>query len=472
MDYSKLSKNILENVGGIDNINFIEHCATRLRIHFNKKNEINEEAIKQLDDIAGVVTKPGQLQIIIGPQVHDVYNSFLDVTGWQPNTTKKETVEEEPVEKNIMYYLTKFGNFNASVLMPIMPVLITGGLILAIRNLLINYFGLAVDGGTANIMMAIFGVTFSLLPIWIGYSMATRLKLEPIMGGFLGAVLTSTAISDAKGLSMFGLSIPTVTYTSSVIPIVLGMILMYWVDKLLQKVLIKQLKYFLKPLLTMIIVLPVTLFILGPIGTTLGAIFADITMVMMDTIGGVATAILSVFYPYLVMFGIEKSFSPISVQFYADMGYDPIFMTIGYVSNLCIGATALAVATSMKDKGKRGMHASFAFTALCGVTEPAFYGTLITRPKVLLGTATGALAAGLFAGLVGLRSFVNGGCPGLLTFLFFVDQNGGLHYVIMAVITAVIGISVSFLATKFIILKTEGNILEEGVEGKTNLLKD
>lgn len=135
-----------------------------------------------------------------------------------------------------MYWVNKFGNFSAAVFMPIVPALITGGLILAIKNLMVNYLGMGVDSGTAKVCLAIFSAGFSMLPVWIGYTMANKLKMEPIMGAFLGAVLVSSSISGVEGLDFFGIPIPAVEYTSSVMPIVMGIILMYWVDKLLKKI--------------------------------------------------------------------------------------------------------------------------------------------------------------------------------------------------------------------------------------------
>ena len=155
----------------------------------------------------------------------------------------------------------------------------------------------------------------------------------------------------------------------------------------------------------------------------------------------------------MVMLGLDKALSPIGIQLIAEVGYNPVTSVMGFVSNLCIGASTLAVAASVSDEEQKGMMSSFGVTALCGVTEPAFYGCLISRPDALRGTAVGAACAGLFAGIFGLRTFVQGGCPGLLTFVFFIDNNGGFHYVIIALITAAIAIAVSFLATKLIMNK-------------------
>lgn len=456
MKYVEMSKQVLELIGGIQNVKFVERCATRLRIHYNKKSLVDVEKMKDVENVVGIVDKTGQIQIIIGPNVHEAYTDFLDVSGFKPGDGSNTDIEEdEPEKKNFMYYVTKFGNFSAAVFMPIVPALITGGLILAFKNLLVNYMGFGVDSGTAQVMLAIFNAGFSMIPIWIGYTLANRLKMEPIMGAFLGAVLVNPMISGVEGLDFFGIAIPVVGYESSVIPVVLGVFLMYWVNKLLSKIIPDMFVYFLKPLLLMSIVVPITLIVLGPLGTMLSGFVGNMITTMMSIAGGIAMPILSALYPYMVMLGLDKAMTPIMVQSLSELGYDPVIMVMGLISNLCVGGSALAVATTIKNKAKKGMIASFGITALCGVTEPAFYGSLIMRPKCLVGTAIGAVAAGLVAGFGGLHNFVAGGCPGLLTALFFLPSNGEMGNFILYLIVSAIAIVVSFVATKVILNKSD-----------------
>lgn len=451
--YTEMSKQVLEKVGGLDNITNVERCATRLRIHYVKKSKVDVEGLKGIEHVVGVVDKTGQVQVVIGPEVNDAYQEFLAVSGF--SGAKDVVIEdEEPEEKNFMYYLTKFGNTCASVFMPIVPALITGGLILAIKNLLVNYCGLEVDSGTAKVCLAIFSAGFSMLPVWIGWTLANRLKMEPIMGAFLGAVLVSSSISGVEGLDFLGISIPTVDYNSSIIPVVLGVIFMYWVDKALKKIIPEVLRYFLKPLLTMIIVVPVTLIVLGPIGTELSGAVGTALTGFFEASYIVALPICSALYPYMVMLGLDKALSPIGVESIATIGYDLVYLPMGFISNLAVGGTALAVAVAQRDKGKRGMIASFGVTALCGVTEPAFYGSLIMRPRVLAGTATGAVVGGVIAAALGFKNYVAGGCPGFLSILYFLPPDGSMGNIIVALISGVITVVISFIAATIILKKT------------------
>ncbi len=233
--YEELSRKALEALGGVENITHVTHCATRLRISYARKSVVNEEGLKDLPGSAGIVNKDKQIQIIIGPGVHDAYEEFLEISGWREGGAVAAEEEEETGPKNAMYYLNKFGNFVAPIFMPVVPAMITGGMILAIKNLLVNYFGMGVDSGTAQLMLMIFDAGFAFLPVYVGYTLASQLKMQPIMGAFLGATLIAPRFATGTVTDFFGIGIPQVSYSSTVIPIVLGVFFMYYVQKVLKK---------------------------------------------------------------------------------------------------------------------------------------------------------------------------------------------------------------------------------------------
>ena len=229
--YEELSRKALESLGGVENITHVTHCATRLRISYARKSLVNEEGLKDLPGSAGLVNKDKQVQLIIGPGVHDAYEEFLEISGWKEGGAVAVEEEEETGPKNAMYYLNKFGNFVAPIFMPVVPAMITGGMILAMKNLLVNYFGMGVDSGTAQLMLMIFDAGFAFLPVYVGYTLASQLKMQPIMGAFLGATLIAPRFGTGTVTDFFGIGIPQVSYSSTVIPIVLGVFFMFYVQK-------------------------------------------------------------------------------------------------------------------------------------------------------------------------------------------------------------------------------------------------
>lgn len=461
MKYEKMSHSILAAIGGVENISSVTHCATRLRIDVKKLDAIDLDAVKKAEYALGAVVSGGQLQVIIGPNVTEAYNDFLEVAGIDFGAgvvaDDEGTIADmaASVKSNgAVGIVEKFGNITAQIFMPIVPALIVGGLILAIKNLLVNYCGFSTDSGTAQVLLAIFDAAFTFLPVWIGYQLASILKMQPIMGALLGAIMVSPSISGVEGLDFLGMPIPAIGYGGTVVPIVLGVVFMFAVDRLLQKVIPDVVKLFVKPLLTMFIIVPVTLLALGPVGSMMGYALSDAVTWLMGHVAVIATPIFAAINPYLVMLGLDKAFIAIEVNSLAQLGYAPIIF--GFISNLCIGATCLALASAIKgDSARKGMVTTFGITALCGVTEPGFYGALIERPRLLLGTAIGALSGGLIAGIFGLVEYVAGACPGLLSALIFIAPDGGMDNFFLACVVAAVSITVSFIATRVIIAKFE-----------------
>lgn len=461
MDYEKLSKKILENIGGKENIQRVGHCATRLRVNVKDQSLVNDDELSNLDSIHGYVFDKSQAQFIVGPDVGNLYNVFLKISDFDSETNKKSSsgnknnqkLSGSNDKKGFLYYVDVVGSFFAELFMPIVPALIAGGIILALNNFLINFFGIQAEGGTSQVILAIFDAAFSMLPIYLGFTTARKLNLSPILGGLLGAILVNPSISGVENLSFIGISVPTVEYGGSVIPVILGIIFMYYVNKPLEKYIPEFGKYLLKPILLMLIVVPFTIILFGPIGTVFSDYVGQGVLWLMDTAGFIALPILSALYPYMVMLGIDKAMMPIGFQAVETLGFDPISVVMGFISNLAVGASALAVSRVVKDTEKKGQHFSSGLTGIFGITEPAFYGSLIDRPKALLGTAIGAFSAGLFAGIFSLVSYVMGGAPGLFTILFFLNPDGSLTNFIIAIITALISIGVSFTATTVLLRK-------------------
>lgn len=459
-NYEEFAKSAVDALGGRDNFIHVFKCTRSIRMKYKYIRHIDDEKLKNIPGLAGFVHKDHQVQLIIGKDVNEAFEAFIAEANWDPNHEPVNTDPIEPDEEgphNVKYYAQKFGNFVAPIFFPIIPALVVGGLILAIRNLLVNYFGFSMESGTAQLMNGLFEAGFTFLPVYLGYSTCMQLKLSPVLGMMLGALLISTTYTSGVISDFVGLPIPQVNYGSSIMPVIFGVIFMYYVDQLLDRAIPEILKFFLKPLLTIVIVAPVTLIVLGPIGNILSVYVADGILWLYNTIGFIAIPILCAIYPYMVMLGLDKALSPIGIQLIATVGYNPITAVMGFVSNICIGATTLAVASEERDISQKGLFNSFGITSLCGVTEPAFYGALISRPEALKGTAIGAICAGLFASIFGLRAFVQGGCPGLLTFIFFIDNEGSLKYVMIGIITAIIAIVVSFIATKLLLKKQKKN---------------
>ncbi len=464
--YTEFINTALDLVGGSSNIKHVACCATRLRITFNKKSKVNEnlwdakwteENLKPLGCV-GVVPKTDQVQFIIGPNVDEVYEEFVQVANVNPNGQEEEPSSEEKntEHKGLSGVIYTIGNFMGPLFMPIIPALIVGGIIAALKNLAVNYFGLDVSNSTVQLLVSLNEAGFYFLPIYLGYTAAKQLKMPAILGMMLGASMLTPTYTSGVITDFFGIPIQQIAYKSTIIPIVLGCFFLKFVYTNVKKIVPEVMTYTLTPLLTMIIVVPVQLIVLGPISYKLASILGTAVVWLANTFGFLFTPLFALAFPYIVMTGLDKSFYAVGAEVFAQRGYNNVTGCMAFISNISVGAAALAVSRTLKTKEERGMIASFGMTALCGITEPSWYGALITRPQALKGVACGAVSAGLFAGIFGLRTFLSvGPCPGYLTLTYFIDSNGGLHYVIIGIITALIATVVSFTATTILLKREE-----------------
>lgn len=452
--YKKLCEQVIVALGGSDNIDSVSNCATRLRINYKDKSIINEEGLNNLPCSIGFVSKPSnkQYQIIIGPGVNDAYYEFMDIynrkrTNIENGNTKNN---DNAGKKDIIYVLNKVGLFITPIMMPIVPALLVGGMILAFLNLLVNYFSISLDSGVYLMATALYNAAFSFLPIYVGWQAATQLHIKPILGGMLGAVLLSSNLLQIS--DVFKISIPHISYSSTILPVLLSVIFMAPIYRFWNKKVPEAISFILVPILTMIIVVPFMLVVIGPIGEAISNAISSIAIFITEKANIIAQPLLAIVYPYMVMMGLDKALYPIEMNLIATTGYNSLSGATGFISNIAVGGATLAIAQHFKnDNEKKNLFQSSGFKALCGVTELAFYGALKPNKITLYGTAIGAFVGGLIAGVVELKAFIVGACPGWLTLLLFVDTNGDVTYMLWAIVVAIATTITSFLATNILL---------------------
>ncbi|MQS77380.1 PTS beta-glucoside transporter subunit EIIBCA, partial [Lactobacillus halodurans] len=267
--YHDIAVKILSDIGGKDNVINVNHCATRLRIQYKDKNNIDDNDISKIEGVAGTVLREDEYQIVIGTDVGNVYNEFSKLIGDVSGQKKSRT---EFTWKHLGQVVI---DFISGTFVPILGVLVAAGLVSAVLNIGVSFFGLSTKSGSYTILDGIYEAGYYFLPLYLGYSAAKKLNMNPMMGAFLGATLVYKTIDSAKGLEFLGLSVPQIQYNTSVIPILLGVLFMKLIDIGIDKITPKSIKFFTKPLITMLIVVPVTLLWLGPLGFQIGTIIAN-----------------------------------------------------------------------------------------------------------------------------------------------------------------------------------------------------
>lgn len=444
-DYKKLSDDIIEACGGVDNILSASHCMTRLRVNLKDASKLNVEEAKKIPGVINIIVQNGEQQFVIGQDVASLYEEVIknDIKAAgsvdDEEALKADSQTKGSVVEAILSYVG--GTFS-----PIIPVFIAGGLTGAIISLLTTFAHLDANSGTVFVLTAIQQAMLYFLPIYIGYSSATRLKSNPYLGAFLGAVLVYVTLNRPETLNFLGIPVANIGYNGQIFPVILGTLFMSVVYRFLQKHLPVVLRTVLLPVLTMIIVVPVTLVALGPLGYWVGTGLANAVLAVYRFAPAIAVAIIGATTVWLVFFGMNNATYPVLFLLLAEVGSDPLICTGMAPANVAVGGACLAYALLAKDADKRGVGISSGITALSGITEPGVYGVLFPNRYPLIGAMVGGGIGGFIAGLFGLTQYVVAN-PGFISFAAYINPDGtwGNFWGMMGVMC--LAVVVSFIVT-------------------------
>lgn len=327
-DYKAMASGIIKQAGGADNIVSATHCMTRLRLVLRDKSKFDTDAVKQVPGVLNVIIQNGEYQVVIGQDVPDLYEEVVKIDGIQAGGSVQD---DEAAAKDLAQDHGNIGNailsFIGGTFSPVIPVLVAGGLTGAVLSLLTNVFGVSAESGTYTIFYAINQATFYFLPIFIGFAAAARLKSNGFLGAFLGAILLYSSINGAEGLDFFGIPVQAISYNSTVFPVILGVLFMSVVYKFLQKHIPVFLKTIVVPLLTMLITVPVTLIVLGPIGNTVGTWLANGVYALYQAVPALAVMVIGITTPLMVFFGMNNATYPVVFALMAAVNSDPLICT-------------------------------------------------------------------------------------------------------------------------------------------------
>ena len=442
--YDELVQYILGNIGGIENVRTANHCATRLRLQLDDTTKFDEDTLKKNKLILGTVKRDHDVQLIIGPDVPKVYAIFSDTLD-KSNRTVSGGVKGR---KSLKAYGSIIIDFISGTFVPVLPVLVAAGLVSAVLNIGVTFFGLAADSGTFTILNAVNDAGFYFLPIYIGFSAARKLGIDGLMGMFLGAILVHSLINGAEGLTFLGIVVPTMSYNTTTIPVIFGVLFMALIDKVVDKFIPQSIKYFVKPLLVILITVPITLIVLGPLGNAVGNYIATGLGFLYEKLGWFSVGLLGAATPILVMTGTNQALFPLVFAMLGDYGYDSFVLPAMLAANIAVGAAALSISFVEKNVEKRSLAFSAGLTGVMGITEPAIFGVLINYRSAFIGAITGGAVGGGVAGLVQLKQYAVVS-PGLISIPTFIptDGSGFNSNFWFAIAIIVLSICTSFVTT-------------------------
>lgn len=446
MDYKSLAKTILKDVGGKENVVSFTHCATRLRFNLKDDAKVDKNRLEATRGVMGVVNKGGQFQVIIGSDVPNVYRELNMLGSFEGADGKKDEHDDRSA-------LSKVLDTIAGIFTPIIPAITGAGILKAFMALLVAFGWIDKTSQTYNILTVFSDAAFYFLPFLIAYSAARKFNCNVVMAMSIAGILLHpnfiSMINNVKEtgetLKFIGIPVTPATYSSSVIPIILAIWLMSYVEPIADKISPKPVKFFTKPLITLVVTGAISIIVLGPIGTIIGDGIAAGISFLNKYASWLVPLIIGAVSPYLVMTGTHYGLIPIGINNIATAGFDTIVGPGMLGSNIAQGGAAFAVALKTKNKLMRQEAYSSGITAVCGITEPALYGVNLKLKRPLIAASIGGAASGLYLGITGVGRYTSGS-PGLLALPGYIGTEGFTN-ITHAVIGSAIALVVAFAAT-------------------------
>jgi PTS system sucrose-specific IIC component len=438
MNYPVIAKQLLEHLGGKENIQALAHCATRLRLALKDEAKVNEEAVGNLDGVKGQFKVAGQYQIIFGSGiVNQVYAEMAKQTGLAEMSTN-DVASAGAQKQNIVQRAVKG---LSDIFVPIIPAIVAGGLLMGLFNLLTAQ-GLFIEGQSiidaypgladlASMINTFANAPFVYLPVLLAFSASRKFGGNPFLGAALGMLMVHPDLLNGWGFgsasvsgsiptwNIMGLEIQKVGYQGSVLPVLVSAFILAKVELGLRKVIPSVLDNLLTPMLAIFITGFVTFTLVGPFTRDLGFMLGDGLNWLYDSAGFVGGALFGFIYAPFVITGMHHSFIAIETQLLADIATTggTFIFPIAAMSNVAQGAAALAVGFTTRDKKMKGIAVPSGITGLLGITEPAMFGVNLKLRYPFLAAILGSAIASAFITLFNVKAQALGaaGLPGIIS---------------------------------------------------------
>lgn len=476
--YDGLARIIIQNVGGKSNIISVAHCITRLRFKLKDESKANKEVLESTDGVIKVMQAGGQYQVVIGNQVNDVYDAVLEVghlTAAGAVDEDGNAVEEDNAGGGKKSPVSMLIDVISGTLQPTLGVLAATGIIKGLLALF-DFIGLIPStSGTYQVWYAVADGFFYFLPIILGYTAAKKFKVNEFIGMAIGialcypAMVNSTAgevLGTVFGGTAFEMSyyqtfmgipviMPASGYTSSVVPIILAVAIAAPIEHWLKKVIPDVIKLFVVPFVTLVIMVPLTYLVIGPVASILCSILSLVfnAIYNIPVVGGIIGGILiGAFWQVLVIFGLHWGLVPLAMINYGLMGYDT-FLSPYFCVSFAQTFVVLAIILKTKNEKTKKVAIPAFISGIFGVTEPAIYGVTLPKKKPFIYSCIAGAIGGAFTGFMNTRSYSIGGL-GLFGLPSFIDTTGDMGitnmiYIIIAILIAsAVGFGLTYVMYK------------------------
>ena len=457
VDYEKSAAQIVELVGGKENVNNLTHCITRVRFTLKDTSiaEKNMEAVKSVPGVMSVLIAGGQYQVVIGPAVEKMYDPITKIVGMDGGEVAPNDGETE--KKGLADMIMKF---ISGIMMPVMPCLVGCGLVNAFYVIL-NLLGLvSADTGIGMVLSGIGNTCFYFFPVIVAASAAKHFGLNIYLGATVGAALihpTFTAAADAGvSTSLFGL-IPFTfqNYSSTVFPAIAAVYFASVVYKFVKKIIPDVLSFAFVPFVTLLITLPVTLVVIGPVVNVLGDLVSKVVLAIYDFSPALCGFVLGATWLFIIVpLGLHWGFIGIFINNYIVLGYEPIMGLLAGI--LGLSGTLLAIAFMSKDADVKSGAISCAISNALGISEPGLYGYVLTDKKILAASMLGCAIGGIIPGIMHTYVYADG-MSGIFALPTYINPDGSMSSLMGAILCNVVSFGLCFLFTCIVKRRDKAN---------------
>ena len=442
--YETLAKEILNYVGGKDNVNSLTHCITRLRFKLKDESIAQDEALKNLEGVVTVMKSAGQYQVVIGNQVQDVYEQLAPLL----HAEQPQTVQDAEKEK----LLDRFVDIISGIFQPILGIMAACGMIKGLNMLFMTLGLYAETSGGYMIINAIGDALFTFLPLFLGYTSARKFGLKPMVGLVIGGIMCypgiqSSALSGSlkplytmfEGtmfaspvyIDFFGIPVISMDYTSTVIPVIFIVYFASKCEKLFSKFVPDLVKFFFVPMLTLLVALPIGFLLIGPVATFGSKIIAETIISIRNVSPMLAGGLVGLTWQILVIFGLHCGFIPVYINNIVTNGYDNVMMPF-FACTFATSAVILVIMMKTKDRKMKELCLPNFISGIFGVTEPGIYGILLPLKKPFIISCIAGGIGGAFYGFCNFRKFSMGGM-GIFEFPAMMEPDGSWGNLLVAV---------------------------------------
>ena len=401
----QIAENVLKQIGGKDNVSKVLHCQTRLRFNLKDESIADDAKIEAITGVLGVVRAGGQLQVVVGTEVKDVYREICEIGNFE--NTDKDIV---PVKKEKIT-IKSIGNGILDAISGSMGPTIPAIVASAFFKMLVAVLGPDVldvlhEGNDLYTLFTFVGdAAFYFFPVIVGYTSAKKFNLNPVLGILMGAILIHPTFVGLVGkeFTVYGIPCNVQSYASSIVPIILSNWVMSYIAHFFDRIIPGSIRSVFSPAFTLAAMLPIALCVFGPAGAFIGEYVVAALFSLEGIAGFIGIGLIAALYPVLVMTGMHMVLITTLFQIFATKGFDGFAAVAVSVSSFSIMGVGIGAFLRLKNKEQKALALSYGITAIvAGTSEPTIYGICTKYKKPFIGLLAGGFLGGAYAGLTGV----------------------------------------------------------------------